>query len=286
MRLKRALKRGALAAGRLVSRPDPSTRKVVFCYHSVHPNRPYVSTKPEAFDRQIQWLKEHCRLVSLTDLVDGTGTTRGGQPLAAITFDDGHQDNHSYALPILKKHGAPATFFITAGFVNRDPAVLRRFEDLFECGGDDVVPLDWDQVRELRASGMDIGSHTYSHPSLARLAPRDVEGELRRSKDVISDRLGCAIDLFAYPFGKPKVHFTAKTTELVAAAGYRIAAAVTFRGVSDSDPFLSVPRFFTDGDTVEKLEAKIRGAYELVGWWQENVPLSVIRVVSPDDFKR
>jgi hypothetical protein len=51
-------------------------------------------------------------------------------------------------------------------------------------------------------------------------------------------------------------------------------------------PFLNVPRFFADGDNFAKLEAKIRGVTDLVGWWQEQVPLSVMRIVSPDDFKR
>lgn len=280
------MKRTALAAGRMMSRSDLSTRRVVFCYHSVHPNRPYVSTKPEAFDRHLQWLKEHCRLASLVELVTDPGTNYGGKPMAAITFDDGHEDNHSHALSILVKHGVPATFFITAGFVERDPAVLRRFRELFKCGSDDVVPLHWEQVRELHASGMDIGSHTYSHPNVARLSPAEAENELRRSRDLIGDRLGCAIDLFAYPFGKPKAHFNSSTTEVVRAAGYKVAAVVTFRGVRDSDSLLNVPRFFSDGDDIAKLEAKIRGVYELLGWWQEHAPVSLMKIVSPDDFKR
>jgi len=73
---------------------------------------------------------------------------------------------------------------------------------------------------------------------------------------------------------------------VVRGTGYRVAAAVTYRGVRDSDPFLSVPWFFADGDNFAKLEAKIRGVYDLVGWWQEQVPLAVMRIVSPYDFRR
>jgi peptidoglycan/xylan/chitin deacetylase (PgdA/CDA1 family) len=286
MQLKRAMKRAALTAGRLISQPDPCTRKVVLCYHSVHPSRPYISTDPDLFAQHVQWLKENCHLTSLVDLVSGVGMRNHGKPTAAITFDDGHGDNHSYALPILAKYGARATFFITAGFIERDAGVLRRFQQLLHCGAGDLNPLDWAQVRELLASGMDIGSHTYTHPNLARLSAAETANELRQSKDVISDRLGCAIDLFAYPFGKPKVHFTSMTTDLVRATGYRIAAAVTFRGVQRSDPLLAIPRFFADGDDIAKLAGKIAGVYELVGWWQDHVPLSVMRLVSPQDFKR
>lgn len=258
----------------------------MFCYHSVHPHRPYASTKPETFERHVQWLKEHCQPVSLVDLVTDGGTKRAGKPLAAITFDDGHADNHSYALPILAKHGVPATFFITAGFVERETAVLQRFQHLLRCGFADLVPLDWAQVRELRAAGMEIGSHTYGHPNLARLSRAHVEEELRTSRNLISDRLGQAIDLFAYPFGKPRIHFTPITTEVVRATGYRIAAAVTFRGVRDSDPWLEIPRFFADGDDIAKLEAKVHGSYELIGWWQDHAPTACMRMVSPEDFER
>jgi peptidoglycan/xylan/chitin deacetylase (PgdA/CDA1 family) len=133
---------------------------------------------------------------------------------------------------------------------------------------------------------MHIGSHTYGHPDLARLSRADAEEELRTSKELISDRLGAAVDLFAYPFGKPRVNFTATTMEAVRATGYRVAAAVMFRGMKESDSLLRLPRFFTDGDSLAKLEAKVAGAYDLIGRWQEHAPLPLMRLVSPLDFDR
>jgi peptidoglycan/xylan/chitin deacetylase (PgdA/CDA1 family) len=284
--VKRAVKRIAVAAGRLMPQSNPSTRRVVLCYHSVHPARRLFSTTPQLFDRHVQWLTEHCRLTSLVNLLTPGVAPESDRPRVAITFDDGYDDNHAYALPILAKWGASATFFVTAGFIERDPVVMTRFQHLLRDGSAQYDPLDWAQVRELHASGMDIGSHTYGHPSLARLGRHEVELELARSKSVIGERLGCEIDLLAYPFGKPKVHFTRTTIDIARATGYRIAAAVIFRGVQASDSRFAVPRFFVDGDSLEKLEARVRGAYELIGWWQEHAPLSAMKIVSPQDFER
>lgn len=286
MRFKRSIKRVAVAAGRHLSRPDQSARRVVLCYHSIHPGKPYASTTPEAFELHLEWLKENTRLTSLRDLVEGKEDAVHGKPAVAITFDDGYEDGHSYALPILAKYGAPATFFITAGFVEREPAVLDRFQRLWRCGPGDLDPLDWGQVLELHSSGMDIGSHSYSHANLADLAPVDVARELRESRDIIGGRLGEAVDLFAYPFGKPRVHFTAGTARMVRDAGYGMAAAVSFRGIRSVDSPYRIPRFFADGDEIFKLEQKTRGAYDLIGWWQEHAPVWLMNVVSPDDFRK
>ena len=69
MRLKRIVKRAAVTVGRLLPRPSPQTRRVVLCYHSVHPKRPFYSTTPEVFERHIEWLTAHCRLTSFAVLV-------------------------------------------------------------------------------------------------------------------------------------------------------------------------------------------------------------------------
>ncbi|WP_158226514.1 polysaccharide deacetylase family protein [Bradyrhizobium sp. UFLA03-84] len=68
-----------------------------------------------AFDQCLEFLKRHYSIVSLDDVRQALKRAR---PLPArsllLTFDDGFADNLDYALPLLRKHGATATIFITS----------------------------------------------------------------------------------------------------------------------------------------------------------------------------
>ena len=79
--------------------------------------------------------------------------------------------------------------------------------------------LSWDDARALRASGLELGAHTVSHPWLARIPWEESLAEMRDSRDALRDRLGVAHPSFAFPAGS-------YTPELIAAAremGFRSA---------------------------------------------------------------
>lgn len=70
------------------------------------------------FDEVCGWMKSLFNVLPLDlaalQLKAGALPTRA----ACITFDDGYADNHDVAMPILKRHGLPATFFIATGFLD------------------------------------------------------------------------------------------------------------------------------------------------------------------------
>jgi peptidoglycan/xylan/chitin deacetylase (PgdA/CDA1 family) len=281
--VKRSLVR---CAQRLPASANWNRRVVVLCYHSIHPSKGFASADPKLFDEHLAWLHEHAEVLSFERAVAAARLGTSGRPAVAITFDDGYADNLQFALPALDRHAMTADFFLTVGLIERDARVLRRFMRERAAPLEDVDPLDWSAIREMEAAGMRFGSHTWSHPNLARVDGSTVTLELRRSKEHLEERLGHSITTIAYPYGKPRQHVTSDVVDLAAAVGYRYGAAVVFRGVSATEHPLSIPRFFVARDSVQLLESKVFGRLDSLGWWQERGPTWARRLLSPEDFSR
>jgi peptidoglycan/xylan/chitin deacetylase (PgdA/CDA1 family) len=81
--------------------------------------------------------------------------------------------------------------------------------------------MDWGELREMAAAGIDIGAHTYSHPILTRLADGAADTEIRRSRDELEAGLGRPVYHFAYPNGGGVVNHDTRIANLVRSAGFR-----------------------------------------------------------------
>ena len=88
-------------------------------------------------------------------------------------------------------------------------------------GNSEPLFLDWNQAREMHSAGMDIGSHTHSHPLLAHLTPQAQERELADSKMILETELRETISAVAYPDGS-ETAFNADTTSMARRLGYRL----------------------------------------------------------------
>jgi peptidoglycan/xylan/chitin deacetylase (PgdA/CDA1 family) len=168
-------------------------------YHSVaqanDPASP-LCLSARQFEKQMLYLKQR-RLsgVSMRDLYQASeaGQTKG---LIGLTFDDGYEDFLSTALPILKNLGFSATVFVVAGRLGEE-------NDWEHRGGSrpKLKLLGAEGIREVVRQGMEVGSHTVSHPRLSGLETEALDREVGSSRVIISDITGSPVDGFCYPYG-------------------------------------------------------------------------------------
>lgn len=118
---------------------------------------------------------------SLLEELWGGGAEQPRQ--VVFTFDDGRASDYRVAFPLLSQAGARAHFFVNTATVGQ-PGYLG-----------------WNEIAELRRAGMSIQSHGHDHVYLSRLSARQLEWQLERSKALLEDRLGRAVEFLAAPYG-------------------------------------------------------------------------------------
>lgn len=172
----------------------------ILCYHAVDPTwRSPLAVRPEEFDAQIGWLASKFEVLPLEQAA-GRLDRRYRLPkgVAAITFDDGFRSVLDHALPVLRRHGVPATVFVVAETLTPEG---RAVDWVDTPPPEPLQTLTLDEVRELEEGGVSIGSHSYSHRVLTSLTPSECLADLRRSRELLEDLLGHEVPFLAYPRG-------------------------------------------------------------------------------------
>jgi peptidoglycan/xylan/chitin deacetylase (PgdA/CDA1 family) len=219
----------------------------ILCYHSVGQSECGVNdVTPARFRHQIERaLRLGYRFVPAGDIAEG----RGGARDLAITFDDGWHSVLGAAAPILRDLGVPWTLFIVSGWLDRPETAPPGI-------------LDWRAVEALAAAGVEIGSHSITHPDFGKLGAAEAAAELDGSRRAIGARLGVLPDSFAIPLGQ-SANWTEAAARAAQEAGYRIVYAQAV----ETRPAGTVARSFVthfDNDLV--FGALLRGAYDA---WEE-----------------
>lgn len=99
--------------------PEPrADTALILAYHRVADlphDEANLCVRPDAFRAQMQYLRDHCQPLPLTELAAAAaaGDLRPGS--VAVTFDDGYRDALTTAAPVLRELKIPATFFVTSG---------------------------------------------------------------------------------------------------------------------------------------------------------------------------
>jgi len=152
-----------------------------------------------------------------------------------ITMDDGYRSVYSVAYPILKKFGYTATLFVYTDFV-----------------GVSKMAITWDQLKEMKADGFMIGSHTMAHSDLTRPQEDEpepeflarIKKELYGSKKILDQKLAQNTFCLAYPFG----YYDQRSIQMAKKAGYKVAMSVKRGG----NPFFANPLVLRRDQILEK----------------------------------
>lgn len=177
----------------------------------------------ESFERQMKYLKwRNYTPIHLGELLK---ILKGEQKPAfkpiVITFDDGYEDNYTYAFPVLKKFGFKATIFLVTRDIGKVSGVWMNSHEKLK-----TKLLNWEQIKEMHKWRVDFQSHTHSHTVLTRLNDKGIKNELTLSKQIIEEKLGSKVNFLCYPRGD----FDERVKELVRKTGYS-GAVTTIRGM-------------------------------------------------------
>ena len=214
------------------------------------------------FEAHLQYLtKEDYKVVSVEELVSLLQNGGNLDKVIAMSFDDGYRNNHTDALPLLKKYNAKASFYV----VHRDIGK--------------TIYMDNDSLLDLLANGMEIGSHTINHAPLALIDPKYLPWEVGSAKKFIEKNLdGYILKGIAYPNGG----YNAKVIEAV--KEYKFTYGLTGKvGANTHQSFQKAPyelqriSIVDDGNGLESFKRRLERAY-LWGFLQtRGIDLNIIR---------
>ena len=234
--VKSIVKHTAAVVDRIVPPPPGVT---ILIYHRVGGGTDsQVDLPVDEFDRQLEHLAEHHRVISLdeaaAELTAGTTTGWSSSPVdpaasgtpgpdgpaagrrpVVITFDDGTADFTDHAVPALQRHALPAALYVATQFVDDD--------EPFPWG---APPTSWAALRDIDDDArITIGSHTHSHWLMDRLERSQIDDDLDRSIELLRERLDIDPAHFAYPKAVPG----SPTAEVAIRRRFRTAALANSR---------------------------------------------------------
>jgi peptidoglycan/xylan/chitin deacetylase (PgdA/CDA1 family) len=204
----------------------------ILMYHRVDVDRPRVAVgrqltvSPEAFAAQLSYLKS-CGIegISIAELERRLATGKPLDHVVAITFDDGYADQFTYALPILRRFRAAATFYIITQAI------------------DTPRHLTWTQLEMMRAVGQDVAAHGLQHDDLSLMTPAQQARQIDGSIAALQTRLHARIDSYGYPSGR----FNRETLALVRQAGVDLAVTTDRTFVIPPENRFELPRLRVRG---------------------------------------
>jgi peptidoglycan/xylan/chitin deacetylase (PgdA/CDA1 family) len=206
---------------------------LVLTYHAIEPGPPPLCLDEALFYRQLESIEgSGATALTISGLAASLARDDLPERAVAITFDDGFA-SLAAAAPLLAEHGFPATAFCVAGHIG------GASDWPSQPSWAPARPLaSIELLRDLAASGLEIGCHGLRHEPLVGASASLLEREIVEARERLEQALGIAVLSFAYPYGV----LSAAARALVEQSGYEAACTSRLRPVAATcDPY-AIPR--------------------------------------------
>lgn len=135
-----------------------SQRFTILIFHRVLPQfdpmRPDEPTVVQ-FDWQMQTLARHFSPLSLQEALSRAQAQTLPERAVCVTFDDGYADNAQCALPILQRHGVPASVFVSTAYLNGGRMWNDSVREALRIAPEGQLDLSDIGLERFQLSGMD-----------------------------------------------------------------------------------------------------------------------------------
>jgi hypothetical protein len=215
---------------------------VVLLYHKVGAREREIDIPGDIFERQLRHIARYERHGTLDEVLGGGGV--------AVTIDDGFIDFYDNVLPLVVECRVPVLLYLATALVAPN-----------QNGGSDA--LTWFQLEDAVSTGLvEIGAHTHTHANLGSATHEQANAEMRRSKELVEDRLGVACRHFAYPWSvaSGEAEEVAKELFSTAALGWETnrLGSIDFYRVGRTPVLRSDGAFFFKAKLAGRLDGEAR----------------------------
>ena len=229
----------------------------ILLYHriSVSPIGSRYYVPPDVFDAQMKllhdWGYQTIKIDMLLKAIE-EGASLPPRPII-LTFDDGHLDNYTTALPILQKYGFTGVEYLVVNFIGVEGY------------------MNVDQIKELAAAGWEMGSHSMNHWDLPKQEAVVQRSEVVNSREQLEQTIGVPMLTFAYPFGAA----SSGVIDYVKFAGYTAGMGLGYTADQGTSNLFYLQRREIYG------YLDVKGFSAFLPWQGDLEDLSVITTVIP-----
>jgi peptidoglycan/xylan/chitin deacetylase (PgdA/CDA1 family) len=208
---------------------------VCLVYHRFGDARyPSTNTSEATFEKHLKYLAdEGFKSFTVNELINDTSVLVTDEKKVLITVDDGFSSFIEKGMPLLEKYNMKATLFVNTESV----------------GWSDY--LSWQQLKDLKAKGIQIGSHSHQHKYFLNVPDAGraniFEDDLLKAEVLFEEHLGIVPKIYVYPYGE----FSADMVEVLKKHDYQIAFAQNSGVMSNGSHPFAVPRFPVAGKYVD-----------------------------------